>query len=80
MVISILRILLEVFSIIVIVDVIFSYFMSPFHPIRTALDRIVEPVLGQIRKVIPPINMIDISPIVLILLIQVIDLILAQFS
>ena len=52
---------------------ILSYFMDPYHPLRRGLDRIVEPMLAPIRRVIPPIGMIDFSPLVLIILIQVIS-------
>jgi YggT family protein len=44
--------------------------MDPYHPIRRGVDRIVDPLLSPIRRVVPPLGMIDISPIVLIILIQ----------
>ncbi|WP_322806285.1 YggT family protein [Thermanaerothrix sp.] len=62
--------------IVIIVDVVLSYFLSPFHPVRSALDRIVEPLLAPIRRVVPPVQMIDFSPIVLIILIQVVEWVL----
>lgn len=55
---------------VIIADVILSYFMSPYHPVRETLDRIVEPMLAPIRNVMPYLGGIDFSPIVLILLIQ----------
>jgi YggT family protein len=63
----------RVISLIVIVDVVLSYFMSPYQPIRQTLDRIVEPMLRPIRRILPSIGMIDFSPVVLIILIQVLD-------
>jgi YggT family protein len=62
-----------VISLIVIVDIILSYFMSPYQPIRQTLDRIVEPMLRPIRRILPSTGMIDFSPVVLIILIQVLD-------
>jgi YggT family protein len=61
------------FSLLLIVDIILSYFMSPYHPVRLTLDRIVQPVLNPIRRIIPPLGMIDISPIVLLILVQVLE-------
>ena len=58
--------------------VIISYFMSPYHTFRMWVDRLVEPMLRPIRKVIPLVGMFDISPIVLLLLIQFIGYILKQ--
>ena len=57
---------------IVIAHVVLSYFMSSSHPIRVAVDRIVLPLLNPIRRVVPVIGMIDISPMILIILVQLI--------
>jgi YggT family protein len=63
----------RVLSLIVIVDIVLSYFMSPYQPIRQTFDRIVEPMLRPIRRILPSTGMIDFSPVVLIILIQVLD-------
>jgi YggT family protein len=47
--------------------------MDPYHPIRRAIDGIVEPMLSPIRRIIPLVGMLDFSPLVLILLIQLIS-------
>ncbi len=57
---------------IVLVSVILSYFMDPYHPLRQFLDRIVEPMLAPIRRVVPLLGMLDFSPLILILLIQLV--------
>lgn len=43
---------------------------NPFHPLAVILHQITEPLLGPLRRVIPTIGMIDISPIVALLLLQ----------
>lgn len=58
--------------------VVISYFMSPYHTFRMWVDRLVEPMLRPIRKVVPLVGMIDISPIILLLLVQFIGYILKQ--
>ena len=62
----------QILMLLIIVSVILSYFMDPYHPIRRGLDRIVEPMLMPIRRVVPLIGMLDISPLILIILIQVV--------
>lgn len=62
----------QILVLLIIVSVILSYFMDPYHPIRRGVDRLVEPLLMPIRRVVPLIGMIDISPLILILLIQLI--------
>ncbi len=74
--ISLIQALGSVLFIVVIVSVVLSYFMSPYHPIRANLDRIVDPLLRPIRRVVPPLGMIDFSPLVLIILIQVVQTLL----
>ncbi|HEY62564.1 MAG TPA: YggT family protein [Anaerolineae bacterium] len=68
--------LTQVLTWLIIVDVVLSYFMSPFHPIRQSLDRIVNPLLLPIRKVVPLVGMIDFSPLILLILVQFVGSIL----
>ncbi len=55
----------------VIVSAVLSYFMSPYHPVRRMIDQIVEPLLRPIRQIVPLVGMFDFSPLILIILIQV---------
>ncbi len=55
---------------VVIIDVILSYFMDPYHPVRRALDGFVEPMLAPIRRILPPLGGLDFSPFVLLILLQ----------
>jgi YggT family protein len=76
--ISLIDVLLSFITLLVIVHVFLSYFMSPFHPVRATISRIVEPLLRPIRNILPPTGMIDLSPIILIILVQVIRRILIR--
>lgn len=60
------------FSLIIIADVLVSYFLQPYHPVRENLDKIVQPMLTGIRKYLPASWTIDFSPIILLLIIEVI--------
>ena len=66
-----IRSISQLLVLLVVVSVILSYFMDPYHPIRRSIDGVVEPMLGPIRRVVPPLGMIDLSPLILIILIQV---------
>jgi len=50
--------------------------VSPYHPAVELLYRITEPILAPLRRVIPSIGMMDISPIIALLLLQIIQEIL----
>lgn len=60
----------EILILLVILSAILSYFMDPYHPVRRGINSVVEPLLAPIRQVIPPVGMIDFSPLILIVLIQ----------
>lgn len=62
----------QILVLVVILHVILSYFMDPYHPVRRGLSSVVEPLLNPIRQIIPPVGMIDFSPLILIVLIQLI--------
>lgn len=66
-----INLLVQVITLLVIVKVILSYFMSPYHPIRETIDRIVNPLLDPIRRVMPSTGMIDFSPLILLVLVQI---------
>lgn len=72
-----IRILFDLLSLAILLRVILSWFnVNPFHPVVAFLDQITEPVLGPLRRVIPPVGMIDFTPIVAILVLQVVETIL----
>lgn len=68
-----ISVLADILIWIVIADALLSYFVSPYHPVRQALDRIVGPLLAPIRRVVPPLGMIDFSPLILIIAIEVLS-------
>jgi len=63
-------------SFLLIAYVVLSYFMDPFHPIRMNVNRIVNPILDPIRRLLPRTGMMDFSPVVAIILVQVLEAIL----
>ena len=75
---TIIRIIFTILTWLVIINAILSYFISPYHPIKMTLNRIVEPMLAPIRRIMPRTGMMDFSPLVLIILLQLIEFILIQ--
>ena len=77
--ITIINIVSQLLVLLVFISVILSYIMDPYHPIRRGVDNIVEPMLTPIRRVVPLLGMLDFSPLVLILLIQLVKSLLVSF-
>lgn len=76
---QIINIVAQVYVWIVIVSILLSFFMDPYHPVRQGVDNLVRPLLDPIRRVMPPVGMFDFSPLVLIVLIQVVSRLLTGF-
>ncbi|HEX7975685.1 MAG TPA: YggT family protein [Anaerolineales bacterium] len=78
LIIQLVRTFFWLLTLVVLVDIVLSYFMSPFHPLRQALDRIVEPMLAPVRRIMPQTGMLDFSPLVLLILLQIVEWIIIQ--
>ena len=64
--------LINVLSFAIFIRAILSWFpMRPDNPIAVILVQITEPILGPLRKVVPMVGMMDITPLVAIILLQV---------
>ena len=79
LIISFISLLANILIILVVIKVMLSYFMDPYHPVRQRVDQLVDPMLRPIQKFVPPVGMMDFSPVVLILVIQVIKSLLINF-
>ena len=68
----------RVIIILVLIQVLLSYFMAPYHPIRQTIDRVLEPIYTPIRKYLPQTGMFDFSPIILIIAVQLLSWLLIR--
>lgn len=68
--------IIQIIIFLVIVEVVLSYFMDPYHPVRQTLDRVVNPMLNPIRRFLPTMGGLDFSPLILIIGLQMIDMLL----
>lgn len=62
--------LLYLFVFAVFIRSILSWFpISPYNPIKTALDQLTDPVLRPLRRYLPNFGMLDLSPMIAIIVI-----------
>jgi YggT family protein len=73
---NILNFVANLFIFLVIVDSLLSFFLSPYHPVRETMDRIVNPFLAPIRRIVPQVGMLDLSPLILIILVGILTRVL----
>lgn len=71
--------LCRVLIFIIFIRAILSWFaISPYHPIVVFLDRITEPILAPLRRIVPRLGMVDITPMVAIIILIVIMYLIAR--
>ena len=67
--------LLELFTVVLIIRAVLSWFPirpdSPFRSVADVLYTITEPVLGPVRRLLPPMGGFDLSVLLVILAINV---------
>ncbi len=65
--------IIRLFTFGIVIQVVLSYFMDQFHPVRRFFDRLYEPIYKPIRRILPKTGMLDFSPFVLIILLTLLD-------
>jgi len=70
--------ILAVYSLLIMMRVIFSWGMTYGSRLMRFLIHVTEPILGPARRMIPPVGMWDISPILVILLLQLLQTAVAE--
>jgi YggT family protein len=65
--------LIDVYTAVVVIAVIISWFqLPPDNPVVRVTRALTEPVLAPIRALIPPAGGLDFSPVILLILLQIV--------
>ena len=75
---NVINFIANLLIILVIVDTVLSFFLSPYHPVRATVDRIVNPLLAPIRRIVPLVGMLDLSPLIFIILVEILSTVLVR--
>ncbi len=67
-----IRFLCEVLTFAIFIRVILSWFVTRQNTLTIILDKITEPILAPLRRIIPRAGMFDFTPLVAIILLQLI--------
>jgi YggT family protein len=66
---QVISITANVLTAVVFIWAVLSWVAPPYNPVREMLDRIVEPLLAPIRRIVPMTGPVDFSPMILMVLI-----------
>ena len=73
-IILVINIFAELFFLALIIRIILSWInVSPYNPISKITYQLTEPLLGKIRQYIKPLGMFDFSPMIAIIILEVIQ-------
>jgi len=68
---TIIVVIEQTLLLLILLKVLLSYFMDPFHPFRQSIDKLIEPLLKPIRQIVPSFGRFDFSPIILMILVEI---------
>ena len=67
-----IKILCEALTFAIFIRVILSWFVTQPNTLTLILDKITEPILAPLRRIIPRAGMFDFTPMIAIILLQLI--------
>jgi len=63
----------------ILIRVIVSWLnVNPYNPLVSFVYQVTDPILEPLRRIIPPLGMIDITPIIAMLLLSMVQQVLLQ--
>lgn len=74
MILSTLNLLIDIYRWVLLAAIVASWVApNSDHPVVVFLQKVTEPVLAPIRKVLPPMSGIDLSPLALLLVLYLLQ-------
>jgi YggT family protein len=73
---KLIDLVLTVYLVAIIVQAILSWVSSGYHPAASVLYSLTEPVLRPARNLLPPMGGLDLSPLLVIIAIQLLKMLL----
>jgi YggT family protein len=74
---SVIQLIVTLVSLLLIANALISFApLEPWHPVRRTLNQLAEPILRPFRNILPPTGAIDFSPMIALIVIQILGQIL----
>lgn len=72
-IVTFINLLYWAFWLLILARVILSFIQTnPYHPVRRIIYELTEPILAPIRRILPPTSGLDFSPLIALLLLELI--------
>lgn len=76
---SVLQLALTGLSVLIVVHVVMGWLRTQ-SPLEPMLERLCSPILGPLRRVIPPVGGVDLSPLVALVILQVLGIVMGSIQ
>jgi YggT family protein len=74
---AVIQIVVTLVSLLLIANALISFApLEPWHPVRRTLNQLAEPILRPFRNILPPTGAIDFSPMLALIVVQILGQIL----
>jgi YggT family protein len=74
---SLISLVVTIITVLLILKALISFApIEPWHPVRRFLDQLADPIVRPFRNILPPMGMIDFSPMIALIVIQIVGQIL----
>ena len=69
--IGLVELIITLITVLLILNVLASFVLDPWHPARRFLNQLAEPVLRPFRGLLPPVGMFDFTIMLALIVIQI---------
>ena len=74
---SLISLVVTIITVVLILNALVSFMpLEPWHPVKRFLSQISEPIVRPFRNLLPPTGMIDFTPMIAMIVVQIIGQIL----
>ena len=74
---SLISLVVTIISIVLILNALLSFTpLEPWHPVRRFLSQMAEPIVRPFRNILPATGMIDFTPMIALIVVQIVGQIL----
>ena len=75
--ISVINTVVFLITVLLIANALISFApLEPWHPVRRFIEQLAEPIVRPFRNILPPMGMFDLSPMIALIVVQIIGQIL----
>jgi len=69
--IGLVELIITLITVLLILNVLASFVLDPWHPARRFLNQLAEPILRPFRGLLPPVGMFDFTIMLALIVIQI---------